>query len=191
MIGSLKKLVVIIATFAVILFLLNGIGRSMFPLEYKDLVIRYAKENDLDPFLVFSVIKAESNFNPNATSHKNARGLMQIIDDTGIWAAEKMGIENFRVEHLYDPEINIKIGCWYLKNLKSEIYQYNGELNNDLVLAAYNGGIGNVQRWLRDKKYSSSGKSLEKIPFKETENYVRRVNNYWKIYEKLYRNIIR
>jgi len=74
--------------------------------------------------------------------------------------------------------------------LKNEIYQYNGELNNDLVLAAYNGGIGNVQRWLKDKKYSSSGKELERIPFKETENYVRRVNNYWKIYEKLYRNII-
>lgn len=190
MMGSFKKLVVIAAAFAVILLLLNGIGRSLFPLEYKDLVIRYAKENDLDPFLVFSVIKAESNFNPNATSHKNARGLMQIIDDTGIWAAEKMGIEGFRVEHLYDPEINIKIGCWYLKNLKNEIYQYNGELNNDLVLAAYNGGIGNVQRWLKDKKYSSSGKELERIPFKETENYVRRVNNYWKIYEKLYRNII-
>jgi len=190
MMGSFKKLVVIAAAFAVILLLLNGIGRSLFPLEYKDLVIRYAKENDLDPFLVFSVIKAESNFNPNATSHKNARGLMQIIDDTGIWAAEKMGIEGFRVEHLYDPEINIKIGCWYLKNLKNEIYQYNGELNNDLVLAAYNGGIGNVQRWLKDKKYSSSVKELERIPFKETENYVRRVNNYWKIYEKLYRNII-
>jgi len=108
MMGSFEKLVVIAAAFAVILLLLNGIGRSLFPLEYKDLVIRYAKENDLDPFLVFSVIKAESNFNPNATSHKNARGLMQIIDDTGIWAAEKMGIEGFRVEHLYDPKIILR-----------------------------------------------------------------------------------
>lgn len=190
MLGSLKKLIVIVVAFTAILFLLNGIGRNMFPLGYKDLVIRYAKENDLDPLLVFSVIKAESNFNPNATSHKNARGLMQIIDDTGIWAAEKMGLEEFKVESLYDPEINIKIGCWYLKNLKNEIYQYNGEINNDLILAAYNGGIGNVRKWLKDKKYSSSGKSLEKIPFKETENYIKRVNNYRKIYENLYRKDI-
>lgn len=187
MLRGIKKFFVITVVFAVILLLLNGIGKNMFPLEYKDLVVKYAKEYDLDPFLVFSVIKAESNFNPNATSHKNARGLMQIIDDTAIWAAERIGINDFRVESLYDPEVNIKIGCWYLKNLKHEIYQYNGELNNDLVLAAYNGGIGNVQRWLKDKKYSSSGKSLEKIPFKETENYVRKVNNYRKIYENLYK----
>jgi len=189
-IRSLKNVIVVIIAFAAILFLLDSIGKSMFPLRYKDLVIKYARENDLDPLLVFSVIKAESNFNPNATSHKNARGLMQIIDDTGIWAAEKMGIEGFKVESLYDPEINIKIGCWYLRNLRNEIYKCSGEINNDLVLAAYNGGIGNVQKWLKDKQYSSSGKSLERIPFKETENYVKKVNNYRKIYEKLYRKEI-
>ncbi len=187
MLGRLKVVIVIIIVFSAILFLLDGIGKNIFPLEYRDLVLRYAQENELDPLLVFSVIKAESNFNPNATSHKNARGLMQIIDDTGIWAAEKIGIEGFRVESLYDPEVNIKIGCWYLKSLRNEIYNYNGEMNNDLVLASYNGGIGNVQKWLQNRKYSSSGKALDNIPFKETENYIKRVNNYWKIYENLYR----
>ena len=187
MLKRIKVVIVIVIVFSAILFLLNGIGKNIFPLEYKDLVLRYAQENELDPLLVFSVIKAESNFNPNATSHKNARGLMQIIDNTGIWAAEKIGIEGFKVESLYDPEVNIKIGCWYLRSLRSEIYQYNGEMNNDLVLAAYNGGIGNVQKWLQNSQYSSSGKALDKIPFKETENYVKRVNNYWKIYENLYR----
>jgi soluble lytic murein transglycosylase len=63
-------------------------------------------------------------------------------------------------------------------------------MNNDLVLAAYNGGIGNVQKWLKNSQYSSSGKALDKIPFKETENYVKRVNNYWKIYKNLYRKDI-
>lgn len=182
----MKVLIFIVIAFAAILFLLDGVGKKMFPLEYKELVIKYAKENDLDPLLVFSVIKAESNFDPQATSHKNARGLMQIIDNTGIWAAGKMGIEEFKAEYLYDPEVNIKIGCWYLKSLKNEMYRYNGEMNNDLVLAAYNGGIGNVQKWLKDKEYSSSGKALDKIPFRETDNYVRRVNNYRKIYKKLY-----
>lgn len=190
LIGRLKVLIVVIIAFSAILFLLNGIGKNIFPLEYRDLVIQYAQENELDPFFVFSVIKAESNFDPKATSHKNARGLMQIIDNTGIWAAEKMGIEGFRVEALYEPEVNIKIGCWYLKSLRNEIYQYNGEMNNDLVLAAYNGGIGNVQKWLQDKKYSSSGKSLDKIPFRETENYIKKVNNYQRIYENLYRKCI-
>jgi len=186
--GRLRVLLVIVIVFSIILFLLDGIGKKIFPLEYRDLVIKYANENELDPILVFSIIKAESNFDPEATSHKNARGLMQIIDNTGIWAADTMGIEDFRVEYLYDPEVNIKIGCWYLKSLRNEIYKYNGEMNNDLVLAAYNGGIGNVQKWLKDKKYSISGKSLDKIPFRETENYVRKVNNYRKIYERLYRN---
>ncbi|NLL05986.1 MAG: lytic transglycosylase domain-containing protein [Clostridiaceae bacterium] len=185
-----KVAILIIIAFSTILLLLNGIGKNMFPLEYRDLVIRYAKENELDPLLVFSVIKAESNFDPKATSHRNARGLMQIIDNTGIWAAEKIGIEGFSVESLYDPEVNIRIGCWYLRSLRNEIYQYNGEMNNDLVLAAYNGGIGNVQKWLKNSQYSSSGKALDKIPFKETENYVKRVNNYWKIYKNLYRKDI-
>jgi len=64
--------------------------------------------------LFFSIIKAESSFNPNATSHKNARGLMQLTDETALWIAEMMGLENFKVEYLYDPETNIKFGCWLL-----------------------------------------------------------------------------
>lgn len=185
----LRVLLLIIIASVVIVFVLDNVGKRMFPLEYKELVIKYSKENELDPLLVFSLIKAESNFDPKATSHKNARGLMQIIDNTGIWAAEKMGIEGFKTEYLYDPEINIKIGCWYLKNLRNEIYEYNGEINNDLLLAAYNGGIGNVQKWLKDRQYSSSGKTLDKIPYKETENYVRKVNSYKIVYKKLYKNI--
>lgn len=186
----LRVLLLIIIALVVIVFVLDNVGKRMFPLEYKELVIKYSKENELDPLLVFSVIKAESNFDPKATSHKNARGLMQIIDNTGIWAAEKMGIKEFKTEYLYDPEINIKIGCWYLKNLRNEIYEYNGEINNDLLLAAYNGGIGNVQKWLKDRQYSSSGKTLDKIPYKETENYVRKVNSYKLVYKKLYKNSI-
>lgn len=183
---SLKVLLVFAIIIVVGIYLLLYIGKRMFPLEYRDLVVKYSQENELDPSLVFSVIKAESNFNPQATSHKNARGLMQIIDNTGIWAANKMGIKEFKVEYLYDPEINIKIGCWYLKNLRNEIYNYNGQLNNELVLAAYNGGIGNVQKWLSDRAYSSNGKTLDKIPYKETENYVRKVKYYQEIYKRMY-----
>lgn len=188
--SRIRVLLVIIIVLVGSVFILHNVSKRMFPLEYKELVIKYSEENELDPLLVFSVIKAESNFDPQATSHKNARGLMQIIDNTGIWAADKMGIEGFKAEYLYDPEVNIKIGCWYLKNLRNEIYQYNGEINNDLLLAAYNGGIGNVQKWLKDKDYSSSGKTLDKIPYKETENYVRKVNGYKIVYKKLYEKSI-
>ncbi|WP_010252506.1 lytic transglycosylase domain-containing protein [Acetivibrio cellulolyticus] len=183
---SLKVLIVLIIALVAIVYVLNSVGKKIFPLEYKGYVIKYSEEYELDPLLVFSVIKAESNFNPRATSRKNARGLMQIMDNTGIWAAEQIGIEEFQVESLYDPEVNIRIGCWYLKKLRNELYKYNGEINNDLILAAYNGGIGNVQKWLKDSQYSSSGKTLDRIPYKETEHYVKKVNNYQRIYKKLY-----
>lgn len=182
----LRRMVVFFIVIAVGVFGLNIAAKKVFPLEYKDLVLKYAQKNRLDPVMVFSLIRAESNFDPLATSHRNARGLMQIIDSTGVWVAEKMGIEQFDIQSLYDPETNIKIGCWYLANLRSEIYEYSGETNNELILAAYNGGIGNVQKWLGDKQYSSSGKTLEKIPFKETENYIKRINCYYWIYERLY-----
>ena len=92
----------------------KAILKLMYPIKYKELVFQYAGENNIDPYLVFSIIKAESGFDPDATSRKNARGLMQITDSTGNWGAEKLEIDNFIVDDLYLPEINIRIGCWYI-----------------------------------------------------------------------------
>lgn len=156
------------------------IKEYVFPFKHKELIEKYSEENNLDPYFVLAVIKAESKFNADAKSHKDAYGLMQITEDTGKWVAGEMGLEDFSKDKLYDEEYNIKLGCWYLNNLSEE---FN---DTDLVIASYNAGRGRVKGWLVNKKYSSDGKELNYIPYKETEEYVEKVKNYYKIYKKLY-----
>lgn len=156
------------------------IKNYIYPCKYTEYVNKYSDEYDLDPYFVLSVIKAESNFDKDAVSGKDAKGLMQIMDETGIWAAKKIGIDDFTVESLFDVETNIRIGCWYLKTLEKEFK------DQDLVIAAYNGGSGNVNSWLKDTRYSKDGKSLSYIPFAETKKYVDKVNVNYKAYKKLY-----
>jgi soluble lytic murein transglycosylase len=172
----------ILLVFLLTAFILYFAGRSLYPLKYDDLVEKYSKRYDLDPFLVMAVIKVESSFRHNAVSHKNARGLMQITEGTGKWGADKLGLKDYSAEKLFEPEANIQIGCWYLNSL----YKQFGD--TDLVLAAYNAGSGNVTKWLGDDELSSDGKALDRIPFKETEKYIRKVKNSYIIYKKLYEN---
>lgn len=156
--------------------------RRMYPLKYEELILRYASEYRLDPYLVCAVIWVESKFNEAATSHKGARGLMQVIPSTGRWAAEKLGIEGYSDDSLYDPAVNIRIGCWYLDRLRNH---FKGNL--DLALAAYNGGSGNVEKWLEDPRYNKDGEGLDDIPFKETRDFVARVWSAYDKYKQLYR----
>lgn len=151
------------------------------PFKYEDTVRTYAREYQLDPLLVAAVINVESKFDPQAESAKGAKGLMQLMDDTALWGAEKIGLAAFESEQLFQPETNIRIGCWYLSRL---LEQYEG--NKITALAAYNGGSGNVARWLQDPALSSNGKTLESIPFPETEAYVVRVRTQYEAYRKLY-----
>jgi len=178
---KLTKLFAFLICAFVIAVIFDNAAKLVFPVKFKEYVHKYSEEYNLDPSLVFAIIKAESNFNPRAVSHKNARGLMQISEITGRWGAERVGIENYDPQMLFDPEVNIRIGCWYLGTLMKE---YGGSV--DLVLAAYNGGSGNVNRWLQDENYSRTGTSLDKIPFRETERYVKRVKNNYMIYKRLY-----
>lgn len=169
---------IILAIFAV--FNIKPIGRYFFPIKYSNYIFEYSKQYKLDPYFVAAVIKTESNYNPKAKSTKDAYGLMQITSSTGKYIAESLNIKNFNSENLYDPEYNINIGCWYLKDLKKE---FN---NANLVIAAYNGGRGNVKQWLNNPKYSADGKTLKYIPFSETDKYVKKVNTYYNIYKWLY-----
>lgn len=150
----------------------------LYPLDYQDIIVKNANDNNLDPCLVMAVIKAESNFIEDAHSGK-ASGLMQLTDDTAYWVAEQMGIEERNI-NLMSPRDNIKLGCYYMRYL---IDYYDG--NIDVALAAYNGGMGNVDKWLDDKRYSPDGISLDYIPFKETREYVKRVKNERIVYEKM------
>jgi len=152
--------------------------KAVYPLRYTDIIITKAKKYDLDKFLVMGLIKAESNYIHDAKS-KVAYGLMQVTEDTANDIAEKIDMD-ITVNDLANPDINIELGCYYLKFL----YNYYG--NMDLALAAYNGGMGNVNKWLDNKNYSADGKILHNIPFRETRRYVENVNKYTRIYYKLY-----
>lgn len=138
----------------------------------------YSKEYGLDDSLVYSVIKVESKFNKKAVSKRNAKGLMQISEITQNWAQEELGLENIDI---FDPETNIKIGCWYLNKLFKEFNDL------DLVITAYNGGSGNVSKWLKNDAYSIDGNKLHEIPFEETKNYLEKVKENYRVYKALYR----
>lgn len=170
-------LLVIILAFNLCVYVLRG----FFPAKYVDEIKKYSEEYSVDPYLVMAVIKAESNFKKEAVSNKDAGGLMQITPSTAKWLAQKIKISDFKDEDVYKPEINIKLGCYYLS------YLYDMYVDTNCMLAAYNAGHGTVDKWLSDSAYSTCGKVLEKIPYKETEQYINKVNSYTKIYRILYK----
>ena len=158
-----------------------AIGMTVFidryyPLRYFDIIQECAIEYGLAPELIFAVIHAESRFNKDAFSEKGAGGLMQIIDSTAYWLAPRIGMSDFDFTQIFDPEINIRLGCFYLSMLEQ---QYG---DTDVALCAYNAGNGNVDQWLQNSEYSDDGKTLKEIPFRETREYVKRVAGNRKIY---------
>ncbi len=194
--SKIKKIIV----FAILLVLFAGISVSgliiaakrVYPVKYEDSVIKYSTQYGIDPYIVLSVIKAESNFRCTAVSPKKAMGLMQITEDTGKWAAEKMNIKGFKTNDLYDPDTNIRIGCWYLNYLEKQFENFNNatdDVKKEYVLASYNGGKTNVLRWIKNAEKSESGIFSENITFKETKQYLKKVKGNYEIYKILYKNI--
>lgn len=176
-----RILTVLIVLFVAYFAFMFGMKKYVYPYDYEEYINKYSEEYDLDPYLVLAVIKTESNFNKEAVSKKDAKGLMQIMDSTGEWIAKELGINYFMSSMLFDPELNIKMGCWYLDNLEKEFDE-----DIDLVLAAYNGGSGNVNKWLNNEEYSEDGEKLNYIPFPETKKYVDKVKVNYNIYKYLY-----
>ena len=154
------------------------IERILYPKKFEAIVERYATLYDLPPHLVYSVIKAESGFDPDAISRVGAVGLMQIMPSTFLWLTDLTG-EDIHPDRLTDPEVNIRYGCYFLRYLL-DVYE-----DQTLALAAYNAGMGNVKKWLASPEYSKDGK-LTKIPFEETKNYINRVTRYKETYDALY-----
>lgn len=142
---------------------------------------KYSEENGLDKYLVYAVIKAESNFDPNVKSNADARGLMQLMEETAVERSNVIDNEDVEAYDLYDPETNIKLGTSYLSYL---LNLYDG--NTVLAIIAYNAGLGNVQQWIKDGSIQSDGSDIENIPFKETENYVRKILRDYQMYLKIY-----
>lgn len=151
--------------------------KTIYPLKCEEAISQSSEKYGLDKFFVMGVISAESRFFEVAVSNRNAKGLMQLKDETARWCAEKYGIEG----DITDSEVNIEIGCAYLRYL---LDLFDGNTKN--ALAAYNAGQGNVKKWLSDERYSNDGKTLDKIPYGETREYVKRVFAREKIYRSIY-----
>lgn len=179
-----RRMTTLLLVLIVIVGLSQGPGlwvKVTHPLKYEASIQTYAVEYGLDPLMVAAVINVESKFRTDALSPRGAKGLMQVLDTTGTWAAEKIGMTDFSTDQLYEADTNIRIGCWYLSRL---LQQYDGDLG--MALAAYNGGSGNVARWLDDPEHSSDGVTLDSIPYPETANYVERVKKQVAVYRDLY-----
>lgn len=155
-----------------------------YPLKYEEQVEKYAAEYGLDDMLVYSIIRCESSFDPEARSHAGACGLMQLMPATAQWFAENKEQIEYSQEMLFDPDYNIRLGCVYLSYLEE---RFDGNLGN--MLAAYNAGEGRVRQWLSSPIYSEDGQNLSAIPYPETKNYVERVQNAYAMYNQLYREI--
>jgi soluble lytic murein transglycosylase len=182
----ITKILVIAFIILILLFLVlkleDIILRKVYPLKYSEYVEKYASEEELDPLLIYAIIKAESNFETNITSSSGAMGLMQLMDSTAREVTQKIGIAYPTKEILYDPETNILIGIKYYSML---IEKYDG--NMLLALTSYNAGIGNVDKWIQAGTIKKDGSDIENIPFKETNNYVRKILRDYKIYQELYK----
>ena len=169
--------------FVIIFFLTITAGvmavNLRFPVRHLDIVQEHAGE--LDVSLILAVIMAESSFREDARSPVGAQGLMQLMPSTAAEIAVRMGMTNFQPEDVWRPEVNIAMGSFYLNRL---VAMFGCE---ELALAAYNAGQGRVNRWLADPEVSYDGTRLDKIPFTETRNYLRRVQRNRQIYEIILR----
>ncbi len=155
---------------AVIVPRLPDVVRELaLPLAHEDIIRQQAGAKELDPSLLAAVIYAESKFR-DATSEAGARGLMQITPETADYIAHLSGGTAFEQGDLATPQVNISYGAFYLRYL---LERY--DRNTVLALAAYNGGEGNVDRWLAEASTSERAFGKEQIPFTETREYVDRV----------------
>jgi soluble lytic murein transglycosylase-like protein len=161
----------------------NSDWRTLYPFAFKDIVESMAKAADVDPFLIVSLMRAESVYDQDARSLVGARGLMQIMPFTGVRIARTMGDGVFAVSDLHSPEVNIGYGAYYIKKL---INYYRG--SEILAVAAYNGGPGAVDRWLGVYQNLEMDEFVESIPFRETRRYVKSVfrnfDNYKRIWQQ-------
>ena len=140
--------------------------RARYPLRYEHIVRGHADNYRLEPALVAAVIYQESKFRADARSSQGAVGLMQLLPETAKGIAARTGGSAFETDDLYDPEINVRYGSWYLRHL---LDKYGGDVEK--ALAAYNGVHGNVDRG---------------VVYPETEHYVERVLELVDVYRRAY-----
>lgn len=167
---------ILMAAFLVIYFFFPKMwGSALYPLKYQDYIVKYSKEYDVDPSFASAIIFSESRFNSESISRVGARGLMQIMPETGRSIAGQLGESDYSVSKLDDPETNIRYGIWYIKDLLNRYDQ-----DEEAALAGYNGGPGVANRYVISRSAAS-------IPH-ETAGYIKTVMNAVGKYKELYFN---
>jgi soluble lytic murein transglycosylase len=160
----------------------HAVREIALPLRHEDIIRQQAHDKDLDPALIAAVIYTESHFRDGQVSAAGAQGLMQITPATARMIARKSGGIAFTVQDLGTPQVNIAYGSWYLRYL---LGRYAG--NQTFALAAYNGGEGNVDRWIDRARRHNEDLTIEAIPFSETRSYVQKVLAVERRYRRSYR----
>jgi len=181
----LKKLFLVICVVVVVIGIFfisyEKVFKNFYPLKYSEFVSCYAEMFDVNESLIYAVILTESHFDKMAVSNKNATGLMQITEDTFEWLKTKNKNDNDLIyDNMFDPEHNIRYGVMLLSMNLSDFYDIK------TALCAYNAGRTAVFTWLGDNSLSDDGLVLNKIPYSETEYYVKKVMTAIEIYKKIY-----
>ena len=177
--GFLAFALVVIVVAGIACLGLNAVKAYIYPQSYSNYVEKYCGEYGIDENLTYAVIHTESGFDSDAVSHMGACGLMQIMPETFEWLRSKIGADESDID-IFDPETNIRYGVYFLSVLNNECG------DERLAIAAYHAGMGRVNQWLSDSVISPDGKTLENIPFDDTEYYVKKVERAKKVYETLY-----
>lgn len=164
----------------ILIFSINCFYNYFYPMKYKEEIVSVSNRSGVDAAMIAAVSNVESGYKKDAVSNKGAVGIMQLMPKTAKWIASKNNIE-YNEEKLKEPFYNLQLGSLYLSYLMQE-YQ-----DLQVSICAYNAGQGNVSSWLQNSEYSKDGKTLSKIPFKETRNYLKRVNKNYNYYKNKYK----
>ena len=153
-----------------------------YPMKYQEYVTYYADKYSIDPLMLYSFIRTESNFNPKAESNAGARGLMQITEVTFDWIKSKIApTEDLTFDSLYDPETNLRFGCYFVSYC---LLRYQDDLAT--AAAAYHSGWGTVDELLAQPEYSADGKTLDHYPYPQMRQYVKKITESYQRYQEIY-----
>ena len=155
--------------------------RLLYPLYYTNLLQKHTTKYEIDPLFVAAMIREESRYNADIVSYAGAIGLMQIMPANGPEFASRLKIPRFNTKMLYNPDINIQMGSWYMKSLMDQF-----DNNHALVAGAYNGGPGRMRRWIAAKKIPDLDEFIEDIGIDQTRRHIKKVIDSYNIYQELY-----
>jgi soluble lytic murein transglycosylase len=155
--------------------------KLLFPQPYWSDLVANSQQNGLDPYMVASLIRQESEFNAGVISHANAYGLMQLLPSVGKSIAKKQGMKGFTANQLLNPKLNLDLGTI---DLKQVLGRFGGQI--EYALAAYNAGDVPVRQWMSSGEYKDIAEFVESIPYTETREYVQAILRNREMYRMLY-----